>query len=151
MTTASWAICPACGAVTGSPETHAAWHATLTAGLDPTGTPTPVEGMQWPTGQSVVGPPPAPTTEDVEILRRIVRDGRAYLDQIPRGQAIIDAYLALPAPTTAQTIAHVRALTRVQRGVLAAAGVVVALTGAPRLALVVCATGEVGRVVPCLA
>lgn len=120
MTTASWAICPACGAVTGSPETHAAWHATLAAGLDPTGAPTTVEGAQWPTGQSVVGPPPAPTTEEVEILHRIVRECRAYLDQIPRGQAIIDAYLALPAPTTAQTIAHVRALTRVQRGVLAA-------------------------------
>ena len=120
MTATSWAICPACSAVVGDPETHAAWHATLTAGLDPTGTPTPVEGSQWPSGQAVVGPPPPPTVEDIEILRRVVREGRAYLDRIPQGQAIIDAYLALPAPTTAQTIAHVRALTQVQRGVLAA-------------------------------
>ena len=120
MTDTSWAICPACGAVTGSPETHAAWHATLAAGLDPTGTPTPMEGGQWPAGQPVVGPPPPPTVEDIEVLRRIIRGGRAYLDQIPQGQAIIDAYLALPAPTTAQTIAHVRALTQIQRGVLAA-------------------------------
>ena len=118
MTFASWAICPACSAVASDPETHAAWHATLAAGLDPTGTPAPVEGSQWPTGQPVVGPPPPPTAEEIEILRRIVREGRAYLDRIPQGQAIIDAYLALPAPTTAQTIAHVRALTQVQRGVL---------------------------------
>ena len=120
MTATSWAICPACSAVVGDPETHAAWHATLTAGLDPTGTPTTVEGSQWPTGQAVAGPPPPPTVEDIEVLRRIVREGRAYLDRIPQGQALIDAYLALPAPTTAQTIAHVRALTQLQRGVLAA-------------------------------
>ena len=118
MTATSWAICPACGAVTGSPETHAAWHATLTAGLDPTGTPTTVEGSQWPAGQPVVGPPPPPTVEDIEVLRRIVREGRIYLNRIPQGQAIIDAYLALSSPTTAQTIAHVRALTQIQRGVL---------------------------------
>ena len=117
MTATSWAVCPACSAVTGDPETHAAWHATLAAGLDPTGTPVPVEGGQWPTGQPVVGPPPS-TAEEIETLHRIVRGGRTYLDQIPQGQAIVDAYLALPAPTTAQTIAHVRALTQVQRGVL---------------------------------
>ena len=117
---AAWSICPVCGDIVGDAELHTAWHAAMAACLDPTGAPAPVEGMQWPTGQSVVGPPPAPTTEEVEILHRIVRNGRAYLDQIPQGQAIIDAYLALPAPTTAQTIAHVRALTRVQRGVLAA-------------------------------
>ena len=120
MTATSWAICPACSAVVGDPETHAAWHATLTAGLDPTGTPTTVEGSQWPAGQPVVGPPPPPTVEDIEVLRRIIRGGRADLDQIPQGPARIDAYLALPAPTTAQTIAHVRALTQIQRGVLAA-------------------------------
>ena len=117
---AAWSICPVCGDIVGDAELHTAWHAAMAACLDPTGTPTPVEGMQWPTGQSVVGPPPAPTTEEAEILHRIVRECRAYLDQIPQGQAIIDAYLALPAPTTAQTTAHVRALTRVQRGVLAA-------------------------------
>ena len=117
---AAWSICPVCGDIVGDAELHTAWHAAITASLDPTSAPTTVEGAQWPTGQSVVGPPPAPTTEEVEILHRIVRECRAYLDQIPRGQAIIDAYLALPAPTTAQTIAHVRALARVQRGVLAA-------------------------------
>ena len=117
---AAWSICPVCGDIVGDAELHTTWHTAIAASLDPTGAPTTVEGTQWPTGQSVVGPPPAPTTEEVEILHRIVRECRAYLDQIPRGQAIIDAYLALPAPTTAQTIAHVRALTRVQRGVLAA-------------------------------
>lgn len=120
MTVTSWAICPACSAVTGDPETHAAWHATLAAGLDPTGTPAPVEGSQWPSGQPVVGPPPPPTAEEIEILRRIISDGRAYLGRVPGGLDLLDAYLARSAPTTAQTIAHVRALTQIQRGVLAA-------------------------------
>ena len=116
----TWSVCPVCGGVTGDAAAHTAWHEWTTRAIDPTGTPTPMEGGQWPSGQPVVGPPPAPTAEEIEILRRIVREGRAYLDRIPQGQAIIDAYLALPAPTTAQPIAHVRALTQVQRGVLAA-------------------------------
>ena len=117
---ATWAICSACGALVADTKTHAAWHAAISLTGDPTGTPEPATGMQWPAGETVTVPPPPPTAEEIEILRRIVREGRAHLDRIPQGQAIIDAYLALPAPTTAQTIAHVRALTQVQRGVLTA-------------------------------
>ena len=115
---ATWAVCPACGALVADTQTHADWHAAISLTGDPTGTPEPATGMQWPTGETVTVPPPPPTTEEIEILRRIISDGRAYLGRIPQGQAIIDAYLALPAPTTAQTIAHVRALTQIQRGVL---------------------------------
>ena len=120
MISASWAICPACSAVTGDPETHAAWHASLAAGLDPTGTPPQMEGDQWPAGQTVVATPPAPSPEEIEVLHMIVREGRDYLAQIPQGRAMIEAYLALRSPTTAQTVAHVRSLTQIQRGVLTA-------------------------------
>ena len=134
MTTASWAICPACGAVTGSPETHAAWHATLAAGLDPTGAPTTVTGTQWPEATPVTEAPPPPDAETLAMLHAIVTRGQEYLAQVPHGLALLDgvlaqipegialadAYPALPAPTAAAAIAQVRTLTIVQRATLAA-------------------------------
>ena len=104
-----YAVCESCGALVADLEAHALWHARIAdivpLVLAPTTTIDPVTG------------------DPVTASRPTAEVAEAAMAETLKAQAVValesDAtYLALPAPTTAQAVAQVRALTQQARALI---------------------------------
>ena len=123
----SWSTCPVCAVVVADAQLHADWHGlTVAADESLTGQPAPsTTGDGWPVGLPV----PVPLTLDPGRLAELAQIGRATIGTINTDALpALDAYLALGSPTTAQTVAQVRILTRIVRGMAVAVRAIIRIT-----------------------
>lgn len=74
-------------------------------------------------------PVPVPPTLDPGRLAELAQIGRATIGTINTDALpALDAYLAFGSPTTAQTVAQVRILTRIVRGMAVAVRAIIRIT-----------------------
>lgn len=115
----TWSECPACGAIVGNAELHAASHARdvaeseLVSGVT---APTFEDGEHWPVGLPVPVLPDADPINLATIRTRV----ETFRGAATTGIQACDTYIANPAPSQLDALKQVLTLTKIARGLLIA-------------------------------